>query len=72
MLSRSGSYMAELKKTHSDRGAFRSGMGDQSLAHERELLFIEQERMEELEESKEIVTDLALAERQFKYFNKQM
>lgn len=28
--------------------------------------------MDELEESREIVTDMALAERQFKYFNKQL
>lgn len=32
-------------------------------------MFEERERMEELEEARDIVTDLALAQRQFKYFN---
>jgi hypothetical protein len=72
MLSQSSSYMTELRKSHSDRGAFRSGMGTMDEVYRREMLFTERERMEELEDSKEIVTDMGLVERQFKYFNERL
>lgn len=71
MLTHSSTFEANLHRTHSDRGAFRSGMGSSDEAYAREQMFEEQERMEDLEETKEIVTDISLVERHFKFFNKQ-
>lgn len=47
-------------------------MGTMDEVYRREMLFTERERMEELEDSKEIVTDMGLVERQFKYFNERL
>lgn len=69
MLTSSGHFKANLRRTHSDRGAFRSGMGSKEQVYDLERTFVEMERMEDLEASKEIVTDSSLAEKQFKYFN---
>lgn len=46
-------------------------MGSQEQVIDLERTFLERERMEDLEDSKEIITDINLAERQFKYFNQQ-
>ena len=72
MLSKSGHFTAMLRKTHADRGAFRSGMGAPEQLLGLEQMLAERERMEDLEESKEIVTDAVLADRQFKYFSQQL
>lgn len=71
MVSRSPDYKNHLLQLHSERGAFRSGDGTQDQRYERERIFIEKQRMEELEETKEIVSDASLAEKQFKYFSQQ-
>lgn len=72
MLTWSNSRQSSIGKSHAERGAFRSAMGTSDQAYERMQVFEESERMEALEETKEIVTDIALAERQFKYFNKKL
>jgi len=71
MLTQSGHFQTTLRRTHTDRGAFRSGMGAPEQLQGLERTFLERERMEDLEASKEIVTDISLAEKQFKYFNQQ-
>lgn len=71
MLTQSGEFRTSLSRMHTDRGAFRSGMGAPEQLQGLERTFLERERMEDLEVSKEIVTDISLAEKQFKYFNQQ-
>lgn len=71
LLTSSGHFKSNLRRAHSDRGAFRSGMGSQEQVIDLERTFLDRERMEDLEDSKEIITDINLAERQFKYFNQQ-
>ena len=63
MLTWSNARQSSLSKSHNDRGAFRSAMGTPDQAYERMKEFLENERMEELEESREIVTDITLAEK---------
>ena len=48
---------------HLERGAWRSGSGSSKQMHDRESLFEEAEMLDNLEESKEIVTDPKIAEK---------
>lgn len=72
LLTQSDHFTSTLRKNHADRGAFRSGMGAPEQLKGLETMFAERERMEDLEVTKEIVTDLGLADRQFKYFSEQL
>ena len=63
MMSRSPDYVNRLRRLHSERGAFRSGEGTPDQVHHRVKVFEENQRLAELEESKEIVTDPSLADK---------
>jgi len=68
MVSRSPDYVNKLRRMHTERGAFRSGEGTPDQVHDRVKVFEETQRLEALEDSKEIVTDAKLADKQFAYF----
>ena len=57
MLFQTDYYMNQAHRDHLTRGALRSGSGTDRQQHDRVRLFEEEELLDQLEESKEIVTD---------------
>lgn len=65
MLTQSEAHMSAAHKDHQLTGAVRSGEGSKHQVLERMRLFEESERLDEIEESREIVADKHLQDQLF-------
>ena len=71
VLTQEEEYLNEVRRDHKTTGGLRSGEGSQNTLAARVKLFEENARLDEIEESGEIVADMQLQDQMFKRFQKR-
>lgn len=72
MLLQTDAHKEQAHQDHLERGALRSGSGSAHQKYERERLFAEHELLDQLEDSREVVTDPKLVDKLFMRYQKKM